>query len=408
MPLISRQAMKGSEISPMFWRILWRLLHASRGRLLLAFIAVASGAAVCAALLNLDLDAGDKLAREFRVLGANVIVAPQRSTDAVPLMDAAAMAQINALRVPEIVAAAPYLYIAAQAESPAASNVAAGNAAQQADKASGVSVIVAGTWFDQIARLNSWWKIQGQWVPGRNDSTHCMAGSEVAKTLGLSPGSALILRYGGREASLIVSGIATSGGSEDSQLFISLEVAQNLAALGGRIGLVQLSVRGSAPAIENVMKQLAQALPGLSVLPVRQLAATEGHLLERIRGLLLATVFLILLLTALGVLAAMAGLALERRRDVGLMKALGGSVQRVIGFFLAEAMVVGLAGGVLGCGAGMLLSQWMGARIFATSIAPRLIVLPVILILMVAVSLAGALPLGLLGRVRPAEILRGE
>ena len=393
----------------MFWRILWRLLHASRGRLLLAFIAVASGAAVCAALLNLDLDAGDKLAREFRVLGANVIVAPQRSTDAVPLMDAAAMAQINALRVPEIVAAAPYLYIAAQAEPPAASNVAqAGPPARQADKASGVPVIVAGTWFDQIARLNSWWKIQGQWVPGRDDSTHCMAGSEVAKTLGLSPGSALILRYGGREASLIVSGIATSGGSEDSQLFVSLEVAQSLAALGERIGLVQLSVRGSAPAIENVMKQLAQALPGLSVLPVRQLAATEGRLLERIRGLLLATVFLILLLTALGVLAAMAGLALERRRDVGLMKALGGSVQRVIGFFLAEAMVVGLAGGVLGCGAGMLLSQWMGARIFATSIAPRLIVLPVILILMVAVSLAGALPLGLLGRVRPAEILRGE
>jgi len=387
----------------MFWRILWRLLHASRGRLLLAFIAVASGAAVCAALLNLDLDAGDKLAREFRVLGANVIVAPQRSTDAVPLMDAAAMARINALRVPEIVAAAPYLYIAARA-----GNVAASNAAQQADKAAGVPVIVAGTWFDQIARLNSWWKIEGQWVSARDDSTHCMAGSEVAKTLGLSPGSALILRYGGREASLIVSGIATSGGSEDSQLFVSLEVAQNLAALGERIGLVQLSVRGSAPAIENVMKQLAQALPGLSVLPVRQLAATEGRLLERIRGLLLATVFLILLLTALGVLAAMAGLALERRRDVGLMKALGGSVQRVIGFFLAETMVVGLTGGVLGCGGGMLLSQWMGARIFATSIAPRLIVLPVILILMVAVSLAGALPLGLLGRVRPAEILRGE
>src|SRR3984893_10494698 len=161
MPLVNRQAMKGGEISPMFWRILWRLLHASRGRLLLAFIAVASGAAVCAALLNLDLDAGDKLAREFRVLGANVIVAPQRSTDAVPLMDAAAMAQINALRVPEIVAAAPYLYIAAQADPPAASNVAqagnvaAGNAAHQADKASGIPVIVAGTWFDQIARLNS-------------------------------------------------------------------------------------------------------------------------------------------------------------------------------------------------------------------------------------------------------------
>ena len=104
---------------------------------LLAFIAVASGAAVCAALFNLDLDAGDKLTREFRVLGANVIVAPQRSTDAVPLMDAAAMAQINALRVPEIVAAAPYLYIAAQAAARPSQRRRrqASNAARQADKA---------------------------------------------------------------------------------------------------------------------------------------------------------------------------------------------------------------------------------------------------------------------------------
>lgn len=398
----------------MFWRILWRLLHASRGRLLLAFIAVASGAAVSAALLNLDLDAGDKFAREFRVLGANVIVAPQRSTDAAPLMDASTMAQVDALRLPEIVAAAPYLYIAAeaaprtQARRASAGAATAKDAAPQADKAAGVPVIVAGTWFDQIAGMNSWWKIQGQWVSSRDDSAHCMAGSEVAKTLGLSPGSVLIARYGGREASLMVSGIVTSGGSEDSQIFVSLAVAQNLAALGGRVGLVQLSVRGSAPAIENVIKLLAQALPGLSVLPVRQLAAADGRLLERIRGLLLATVFLILLLTGLGVLAAMAGLALERRRDVGLMKALGGSLERVMGFFLAEATVVGLAGGIIGCAVGMLLSEWMGARVFSTSIAPRLIVFPITLALMVTVSLAGALPLGLLGRVRPAEILRGE
>jgi hypothetical protein len=58
----------------MFWRILWRLLYASRGRLALALIAVISGAAVSAALLNLDLDATDKFTREFRVFGANVVV----------------------------------------------------------------------------------------------------------------------------------------------------------------------------------------------------------------------------------------------------------------------------------------------------------------------------------------------
>jgi putative ABC transport system permease protein len=382
----------------MFWRILWRLLSASRGRLALALIAVASGAAVCSALFNLNLDAGDKLTREFRVLGANVIVAPPRTADAAPVMDAGAMARIAALHRAEVVAAAPYLYISAQAQG----------AAPAGEKNKDIPVIVAGTWFDQIARMNSWWKIDGGWISGRDDSTHCMAGREAARTLGLAPGSRLTLRYGAREVALTVSGIVTAGGSEDSQVFVNLDVAQSLSALQGRIGLVQISVRGSAPEIENVMHQFAQALPGLDVLPVRQLAATEGRLLDRIRGVLFATVFLILVLTALGVLAAMAGLALERRRDVGLMKALGGSVRRVMRFFLAEATAVGVVGGVIGWAAGMLLSEWIGERVFAASIAPRLIVLPITVALMIGVSLAGAFPLRLLGRVRPAEILRGE
>jgi putative ABC transport system permease protein len=108
------------------------------------------------------------------------------------------------------------------------------------------------------------------------------------------------------------------------------------------------------------------------------------------------------------VLAATAGLAIERRRDVGLMKAIGGSVRRVMRFFLAEAMFVGVMGGAIGGAAGLLLSQWIGQRVFDAAITPRLVVLPLTILVMMGVALAGALPLRLLGRVRPAEILRGE
>jgi putative ABC transport system permease protein len=160
--------------------------------------------------------------------------------------------------------------------------------------------------------------------------------------------------------------------------------------------------------VEAVVQRLAVALPELEVRPVRQLSAAEGPLLERIRGLLFATVLLVLILSALGVLAATAGLAVERRRDVGLMKAIGGPVRRVMRFFLAETLVVAIAGGIVGGVAGLALSQWIGMRVFATSITPRLIVLPLTVAVMVAVALAGAVPLRLLGRVRPAEILRGE
>jgi putative ABC transport system permease protein len=104
----------------------------------------------------------------------------------------------------------------------------------------------------------------------------------------------------------------------------------------------------------------------------------------------------------------MTALAMERRRDVGLMKAIGGSMSRIVAIFLTEAGALGLAGGIAGYAAGILLSQWIGKRAFDVAITARLEVLPLVVALMVGVALVGAAPLRLLGRVRPAEILRGE
>ncbi len=376
----------------MFWRVLWRLMSASRRPLALALVTVISGAAVCAALINLDLDAGEKLTHEFRNLGSNVVISPQQNGDAAAVMDDSVLANVASLHAPEIVAVAPYLYLASQVSG----------------SKRAVPVMIAGAWLDQVQKMSPWWQVQGQWISDRDDRTHCMVGRDAAALFGLSTGSTLNLQYAGRDISLIVSGVVNVGGAEDSQVLVNLGTAQDLASLNGRIGLVQLSVSGSPPVIEGVVRQLTVALPALDVRPVRQLAAAEGRLFDRIHGLLFVTVALILLLTVLGVLASMAGLALERRRDVGLMKALGGTVQRVMRFFLVEATAVGLIGGIVGCGIGMLLAQWIGQRVFESSIAPRLVVWPATIALMIGVAVAGALPLRLLGRVRPAEILRSE
>ena len=104
----------------------------------------------------------------------------------------------------------------------------------------------------------------------------------------------------------------------------------------------------------------------------------------------------------------MAALAMERREDVGLMKALGGSIASIVSIFLAEVGVLGAFGGLIGCLVGLALSNWMGQRVFGTSIAPRWEILPVTIVLTVIVALAGALPLRLLGKIKPAVILRGE
>jgi putative ABC transport system permease protein len=371
----------------MFLRILWKLLGASRGRLAVPLIALTSGAAVCSALLNVNLDAERKLTQEFRTLGANVVIAPPSGGNEAALADAAVLDRIGALRIPQIVATAPYLYVAANSGSQ--------------------PVILAGTWFDQVARMNSWWKLEGGWVSSRDDQEHCLVGFTAARQLGLAPGSSVQLRSGDRNISLTVAGIVTTGGAEDNQILTNLDLAQTLAGLSGRVSLVQLSVSGTASEIENVTRKLTDNLPGLDVRPIRQIAAAEGTILGRIQGLIFWTIALILILSMLGVLASMAALAMERRRDVGLMKALGGTVPRIMRLFLAEAGTLGALGGVLGFLIGVVLARWIGERIFGVVISARFEVLPITIALTIGVALAGSFPLRLLGRVRPAEILRG-
>ena len=104
----------------------------------------------------------------------------------------------------------------------------------------------------------------------------------------------------------------------------------------------------------------------------------------------------------------MAALAMERRADVGLMKALGGSIARIVGLFLAEVGALGAAGGIIGWVFGVALSHWMGQRVFGTNISARWEIFPLTILLMTLVALAGASPLRLLGNVKPAVILRGE
>ncbi len=372
----------------MFLRILWKLLGASRGRLAVALIALTSGAAVCSALLNVNLDAERKLTQEFRTLGANVVIAPPAGGSEAALADAAVLDRIAELHLPRIIATAPYLYVAAISGSQ--------------------PVILAGTWFDQVSKMNSWWKLEGGWVSSRDDHEHCLVGFTAARQLGLAPGSSVQLRSGDRNISLTVAGIVTTGGAEDNQILTNLDSAQALAGLSGRVSLVQLSVSGTPSEIEGVANKLADNFPGLDVRPVRQIAAAEGTILGRIRGLIFWTIALILVLSMLGVLASMAALAMERRRDVGLMKALGGTVPRIMRLFLAEAGTLGAVGGLLGFLLGVVLARWIGERIFGVAISARLEVLPITIALTIGVALAGAFPLRLLGRVRPAEILRGE
>jgi putative ABC transport system permease protein len=380
----------------MFWRLVFQLLRGSRGRLVVAIFAIVSGAAVISALLNLDLGVQNKLTQEFRSLGANVVISPatggatQNGDVPTSLMrEDEVLPSLRRLHSPEVAGVAPYLYVVARAQ--------------------GTPVVVAGTWLDQAQKLEPTWKLEGKWISSREDDSQCLIGRAAARQFRLGPGGVLKMEYMNRSAGCTVAGVVDAGGTEDDQVFASLHTVQALANLEGQIGLVQISVSGTTTTIADYTARLANALPaGVQVRPIRQVTEAEGALLGRIQLLIISMVLLILILTALCVLGTMAALAMERRKDVGLMKSLGGSISRIVGLFLAEVGVLGALGGLLGAFIGVALSYWMGLRVFGTGISPRWEIFPVTILLMIAVAMAGALPLRALGNVKPAVILRGE
>lgn len=382
--------------TPMFWRVVRRLLTANFGRLFVILLALGAGAAVTAALLNLRIDAQRRLTIEFRALGANVIVAPQDSSNSGrngATLEEGLLAQLPAENEGKHVPAVAFLYVIGEVSK-------AGTLHYE-------PAVIAGTQGQGLAEIR----------PGRrteysaafeNELNACEIGAKAAVQFDVQPGDTLLLRNLARQSSCKVYSVIATGGAEDTQIFTPLATAQALAGSPGRISLIQLSVTGTPDSINRFISLLAHAIPGADVHGIKQFAEAEGRIYNRISGLLSSTVLLVLLLTSLCVMAGMSNVAIERKNDVGLMKAIGGSVPRVVRLFLAEAIILGIAGGMVGSAAGLLVSIWLGKAVFGLAAEPRWIVYPFSVVLTILVSVASAFPLRRLASIRPASVFRGE
>jgi putative ABC transport system permease protein len=381
--------------SPMFWRIVRRLITANYGRLFVILLALGAGAAITSALLNLQIDAKRRLTTEFRALGANVIIAPRdaNANSSGATLDHNALVGLPTENAGKPVPAVAFLYVigevAKAGEIHHEAAVIAGTAGQ------GLTQVRPGRRTEYSAELE-------------NDPAACEVGAKAAAQFKVHAGDSLHLRNQGREAACKVFAVVATGGAEDTQIFTKLATAQTLADLPERISLVQLSVTGTPDSIDRFIGALAQRLPGADVHGIKQLAQAEGKLYNRISGLLTTTVILVLILTSLCVMAGMSNVAMERKNDVGLMKAIGGSVRRVVRLFLAEAILLGIAGGMIGSAFGILGSIWLGKTVFGVAAQPRWIVYPVSVGITIVVSIASAFPLRRLASVRPASVFRGE
>jgi putative ABC transport system permease protein len=382
----------------MFWRILRRIFTSNSGRLFVILLALGAGAAVTAALLNLQIDAKRRITSEFRAFGPNVLIVPKgASASSSETLPESVLHSVPVNLPSGRVGVSAALYLVASVSV--------------APSGKSLSVVVAGTNPLAFVRVSSGSRSTPAASP--NEPTPplehvCVVGARVAQHMSVQQDAELVLASGDHRESCRVASFRRTGGPEDDRVEIPLRAAQRLADLPGRISAIAVTVPGTPGAIQSYIADLQRLLPDAEVRPVRQFTEGEAKIYDRISGILSYTVALVLVLTALCVMAAMTNVAMERRNDVGLMKAIGGATRRVLRLFLAEAALLGLAGGVLGAALGLLLSIWLGKQVFGVAARPRLIVYPVAVALTMLVSIAGAYPLRRLANIRPASVFRGE
>ena len=380
----------------MFWRIIRRLLSANRGRLFVMLLALGAGAAVTAALLNLQVDAKRRLTTEFRAFGANVVVLPKGASESSSgTLPESVISEVHVNLPGGHVTMSSSLYLIASVSVP------------QAQKT--LSAVVEGSNPLTFAELSFSSPTGSSGKPTSASQALCLAGPKFAEQASVRPDTEIVLTSGDNRESCLVAGIlASTGGPEDNRIVTGLQTAQRLAGLPGRVSTIELRVPGTPSEIQSYISNLQSRLTDADVHPVRQFTEGEAKIYSRISGLLTATVGIVLLLTALCVMAAMTNVAIERKMDVGLMKAIGGATRRVVRLFLAEAALLGLAGGLIGAALGILLSIGLGKAVFGVAARPRLIVYPVAVGLTMLVAILSAFPLRRLASIRPASVFRGE
>jgi putative ABC transport system permease protein len=388
----------------MFWRIIRRLFGANPGRLFVMLLALGAGAAVTAALLNLQVDAKRRLTTEFRSLGANVMITPRGSDR--PLESAtipeSLLDHLPAQDGNVPVSRAAFLY--ALADITAYSD----EGTNAARLGSGPAVIAGYRYVgEDLGRIIPYRVLERSNIVIL-DTDICDMGQRVASQYRLHAAGALELKVGRTEDSCVVSEVRSFGGTEDNQIFVSIEQAQRLTGMPHQVSMIQLSVPGTPVQIKHYIETLQHEFLNVDVHAIRQFTEGEAKIYNRISGLLTATVAIVLVLTGLCVMAAMTNVAMERKMDVGLMKAIGGSMRRVLRLFLAEAALLGLAGGLIGAAAGIFLSIGLGKAVFGVAARPRLIVYPVAVALTIIVAILSAFPLRRLASIRPASVFRGE
>lgn len=415
----------------MFSRLLFSAIKRRKLRIALAVIAVVMGASIASTLLTVSFDINDKMGRELKSYGANILLQP--SSEGAFINESELYKIKTIFWRHNILGYAPYL--------------------SDTVKIKDREITLSGTYFEEevkipgfkkafigerkaeekeanfetgVKTIAKWWKVEGEWpLDGE-----ALVGISIAEKLSIKQGDFINAGYKNNNATYKVSGILSTGGDEDSQVIVSLRDAQKLFDRQGEVDRVVVSALTTpepqekidpsllppgeyeiwycTPYISSIMLQIEEVIDA-NAKPIRQVADNEGKLLNKFEWLMFLITGIAMTSASLGVSAAMTTSIFERRKEIGLMKAIGADGNQIAELFFAEAVVTGIIGGAIGILIGIVLARMVGLWVFGAIINPSLFSVLISGILSLTVALLGSmLPVKKAVEIEPSIILRGD
>ena len=395
----------------MFVRMVLASLLRRRSRMIIALLAIVVGATILSGLGMIYYDVPRQMSAQFRSYGANIIFVPREGAEM-------SIEEINkgigVFPSDKLEGYTPYRY--------------------ENTKLNNLPVTLAGTEFSSVLRTSPYWHISGE-LPAGNGG--CLVGKKLAEKFGLSAGDIISPlnsfeitddidissipeseiyedpqtgeKFCDHSLDLKISGILETGGSEEDYIYVTLEDITDLMLNERGFDIVEVSVAASAKELKDYLDEINKNAVSLTAKPVKRVTASESTVLSKLESLVLIVTLVVLALTMICVATTMTAVITERRREIGLRKALGALDSSIVLEFLSEGLVLGAAGGIVGSILGYLFADIVSMNVFSSAITFRPLLLPVTIIASVIVTgLACLIPIRSAVDVDPALVLKGE
>ena len=429
----------------MFWKMVNRTIFRQKSKMTMVALTIALGVSLSTAMMNVMFGIGDKVNRELKVYGANIRVMPK---DASLLSDLYGIEggqgindkylyQEDLLKIKAIFWGFNIVDFAPSIDAKAIDT----NTNQQ--------VGIVGTWMEQHIVLNTgeevdtglrplrnWWEttLEGEWLQ-QGDFDQCMVGSLYAGRNKIKVGDTISLKGNNATKDLVVKGIFLDGGEDDEKIFMDLKTCQELENLEGKIGKIEVSALttpdndlarraaqdpGSLSVddydtwyctayVSAICHQIQEVVRDSVAKPVRQVAESEGTILEKTQLLMTLITILSSIGSALAISNLVSASVIERRQEIGLMKAIGAQDRPIILMVLSEILITACIGGVIGYAAGIGFAQIIGKTVFDSYIEINLLSIPIVAVIVILMTILGSIPaIKYLLQLKPTEVLHGR